>query len=147
MSSSSFPSFPFDVQKRIIHFALALTPSYPDAINAYDPVSTSWDVLAGCNGRNAIRQRYEERLGVQRAALQLMRVCKPWKVGIPLGNGEIQPDTTGREKRSNTSMPNRTSTPGFCAPWRLLCCAVIGSGTTCIFTLTRSLDDTSRLST
>jgi len=72
--------FPLDIQKRIIHFVLALTPSYPGSISTNDPVTSSWDSLAGQNGRQASLRRSVERMGIARAALNLMRVSKTWKV-------------------------------------------------------------------
>lgn len=74
------PVLPFEVIRRIIHWRLALSPSFPSQLQADDPISPAWDNLAGQSGRQATIRRRKERLEVQDAALVLMRVCKSWKV-------------------------------------------------------------------
>lgn len=71
---------PFEVIRRIIHWRLALTPSFPSQIHENDPISPAWDNLAGQSGRQASVRRRKERIEMQDAALDLMRVCKSWKV-------------------------------------------------------------------
>lgn len=79
LSFSSLPTFPIEVQKRILYHALALPPLYP--IGKYD---TSYPV-AGQAARQREVRRVVERLNIHRAALTLKRVCKAWKV-IPLSH-------------------------------------------------------------
>ncbi|KAK8854827.1 hypothetical protein IAR55_003566 [Kwoniella newhampshirensis] len=73
------PTLPFEIQRRIIHFRLALSPSYPSAIADDEDPNLSWDVWAGVKGRNSTVKRVEERKDVGRAARGLMGVCKAWK--------------------------------------------------------------------
>lgn len=75
------PTLPFEIQRRIIHFRLALTPSYPSQLEASAPITPAWDDQAGQIGRQAVARRMIERGETQDAALDLMRVCKAWKVG------------------------------------------------------------------
>ncbi|RXK41178.1 hypothetical protein M231_01583 [Tremella mesenterica] len=70
---------PIQIQNRIIHFCLALTPSIPPPLTADEPVTPEWDRMAGMCGRRARTKRMRERSEVQRLGLRLMRVCKAWK--------------------------------------------------------------------
>jgi len=71
---------PFEVIRRIIHWRLAPTPSFPGQLHEDDRISPAWDNLAGQSGRQASVRRWKERTETQDAALDLMRVCKSWKV-------------------------------------------------------------------
>ena len=71
----SFPACPIEVQKRILHFALSLSPPH------LSPKHASKRALAGQTARQRELRRVVERLGTHRSALTLMRVCKAWKVG------------------------------------------------------------------
>jgi hypothetical protein len=82
VSNGNEPALPFEVIRRIIHWRLALTPSFPNQIQEDDPISPAWDNLAGQSGRQASVKRWKERLDTQDAALDLMRVCKSWKVSL-----------------------------------------------------------------
>lgn len=78
LSFSSLPTFPIEVQKRILYHALAFS-------SAYTPnKSDSSHALGGQSARQREVKRVVERLGIHRAALTLMRVCKAWKVCLPL---------------------------------------------------------------
>ena len=74
------PRLPFEVIRRIIHCRLALDPSYPAQLRPGEGPGPEWNALAGQCGRQAAARRRKERLEVQDAALDLMRVCKAWKV-------------------------------------------------------------------
>lgn len=74
------PRLPFEIVRRILHWRLALGPSYPGTLRAEDPITPGWDSLAGQSGRQAAIKRRKERVDSQDAALDLMRVCKAWKV-------------------------------------------------------------------
>nr|XP_031860007.1 uncharacterized protein CI109_004614 [Kwoniella shandongensis]KAA5527079.1 hypothetical protein CI109_004614 [Kwoniella shandongensis] len=83
------PTLPFEIQRRIIHFRLALDSSYPSYIGEADEPSPSWDVWAGVKGRNSACKRVEERKDVGRTAKGLMGVCKAWKGRLPFPHEEI----------------------------------------------------------
>lgn len=74
------PRLPFEIVRRIIHWRLALSPSCPTPLTSDEPIGPHWDVLAGQIGRQATQRRRKERSEVQDAALDLLRVCKAWKV-------------------------------------------------------------------
>ncbi|WVR07456.1 hypothetical protein IAU60_004497 [Kwoniella sp. DSM 27419] len=71
------PTLPFEVQRRIIHFRLLQTSSYPSALD--DEPGPSWDDWTGVRGRALALKRVEERKDVTRTARGLMAVCKAWK--------------------------------------------------------------------
>lgn len=76
------PRLPFEIIRRIIHCRLALDPSFPRQLRADEPTHPGWDSLAGQCGRQATLRRRKERIEIQTASLDLMRVCKAWKVSL-----------------------------------------------------------------
>ena len=71
----TLPAFPIEVQKRIIHFALNLEPRYTFTLEKETKAP-----LTGLVARQNDTRRVVERLNTHRSALNLMRVCKAWKV-------------------------------------------------------------------
>lgn len=71
---------PFEIVRRIIHWRLALSPSTPAPLGRDESIDHRWDSLAGQVGRQALQKRRREQIEAQDAALDLMRVCKAWKV-------------------------------------------------------------------
>jgi hypothetical protein len=96
-TATSFPTFPLDIQKRILFHALALSP------NVAEPVSfASWP-LAGQAARQRDVRRVVERLGQHRAALKLMRVCKTWKVRRTRSSSDAAADSLEGDYRLSLS--------------------------------------------
>lgn len=83
------PRLPFEIIRRIIHCRLALDPSFPSQLKSDEGEGPNpgWDSMAGQCGRQAALRRRKERIEVQTAALDLMRVCKAWKVSSSPGLG------------------------------------------------------------
>jgi hypothetical protein len=85
MSNDNSPvlerELPSDVLRRIIHFSLVLPSVIPEDVSQVDDLAcTQWNDLAGHRGRRVDVERVLERKQMQRRAIDLMLVCRDWKV-------------------------------------------------------------------